>query len=120
MIQKIKIFLKILRIELEDLNEDIKLLVKECKEKHSTQKISEYVFQENLAVLQNELSGIEDFYKDLSKVNQENYKNLDEFVDYLKKTLKNKIREKGLVHSIYHLVERKINKVANYIMNCND
>jgi recombination DNA repair RAD52 pathway protein len=108
-------FLKVLIVELEDLDEDIKMLIEECKDKHSHEEISNYVYLENIAVLQNELFGVEGFIEDIRSINIDDFETVENLIDDLLKQIKERVREKGLVHSIIYLVERKIKKVAYYI-----
>jgi hypothetical protein len=115
MVKKKESFLKILIIELEDLDDDIKLLIKECDERHCRQEITDYVFMENLAVLRNELFGVEGFVDDIKAVRPEDYETLDEMIEGLLKILENRINEKGIAHSIVSLIERKMNKVKHYV-----
>ena len=108
-------FLKILIVELEDLDKDIKMLIDECSDKHSHEKISDYVYLENLAVLQNELFGVEGFIEDVKSINLDTFETVEILVDELIKLIKNRVHEKGMVKSIVFLVERKIKKVAFYM-----
>ena len=110
-------FLEILKVELQDLDEDIKILIEEYKEKHSRDEISNYVFLENLAVLKNELFGVEGFYKHVENINPSDYKTLADLINNLMEVLKVRIHEKGLAHSLINMVERKINKILKYVIN---
>ena len=91
------------------------MLIDECRDKHSHDQISDYVYLENLAVLQNELFGVEGFIEDVRSTNLDLYESVEELVDDLIKLIKDRVNEKGLVKSIIYLVERKIKKVAFYI-----
>ncbi len=109
-------FIKILIVELEDLDKDIKMLIDECTNKHSHDQISEYVYLENLAVLQNELFGVEGFIDDVKSINLDKFESVEELMNSLTNQLKDRIHEKGLVHSIMLLVERKIKKVYIFVV----
>jgi len=115
MIKKIENFIKILIVELDDLHEDIKVLIKECNEKHLKEKITEYVFLENLAVLKNELFGVEGFIEDVRSLNIEKFADIKALSDYLMNLLHERVHEKGLAPSILNLVDRKIQKVTKYV-----
>lgn len=109
-------FIKILLVELEDLDKDIKMLIDECCDKHSHEQISDYVYLENLAVLQNELFGVEGFIEEVKTLNLDKFESVEELMNTLTNQLKDRIREKGLVHSIILLVERKIKKVSTFVL----
>lgn len=111
-----KIFYEIFLIELNDLDEDIKALIEQSKYKYSHEEISNYVCMENLAVLQNELFGVEGYIEDVKKTNPESYETMDDIMKYLHELLEKRIQEKCIVHSILLLVERKMNKVKKYVI----
>jgi len=115
MLKKREAFLKILYIELEDLNEDISILIEECEKKHCNEEISNYVFLENLAVLKNELFGVKSFLDDVKNIDPVNYENLNLLIEDLTSILEKRIHEKGIAHSIVNLIERKMNKVKTYV-----
>jgi hypothetical protein len=48
-------FIAILEVELQDLEHDIQLLMADSEERHNHEEISNYVYMENLALLQKEL-----------------------------------------------------------------
>ena len=108
-------FLRILSVELEDLNEDIKILIEQSKKKHSNDEISNYVFFENLAVLKNELFGVEGFIKDVKTTDPNEYDTLEDLMIGLMKKLEERVQEKGLAHAVLVMVDRKMKKVIGYI-----
>lgn len=115
MIHKREAFIKILILELEDLEEDIDLLIKECEDRHCKNEISEYVFLENLATLKNEMFGVEGFLDEVKNIDPLSYDELKDLADDLNNKIKKRIKEKGLARSVQILVERKIEKVINYL-----
>lgn len=56
--EKLALFTKILIAELEDLEDDIASWGKYLEEKHRSEKVTEYVFLQNSALLGQELAGI--------------------------------------------------------------
>lgn len=108
-------FKEILLVELDDLDEDIKVLIKQSESDYSNDAISNYVCMENLAVLQNELFGVEGFREEIASLDILKYASLTEMIDDIKNRLSERIKEKGLVPSIKVLVDRKIEKVKIYV-----
>lgn len=106
-------FKQILIIELDDLDEDIKTLIEQSK---ANNDISNYVCMENIAVLQNELFGVEGLREEIKDLNTSNYKTLDDLINEIKERVNLRIREKGLVPSIKLLIDRKIEKVKKYVL----
>lgn len=108
-------FLKILKIEMDDLKEDIVYLINTAEEEKQNGDISNYVFLGNLAVLKTELLGVDTFEDMLSTVNPDDYESLQQMVDHLQNKVKEEIGRKGLPEAISNLVNRKIAKVADYV-----
>ncbi|MBN2547194.1 MAG: hypothetical protein JXB50_15435, partial [Spirochaetes bacterium] len=100
-----KIFHEIFLIELKDLDDDIKALIEQSKYKYTHDEISSYVCMENLAVLQNELFGVEGYIEEIKKIDPGSYDSIDNMINALREILINRIEEKGIVHSIILLVE---------------
>ena len=115
MLHKVDAFLRILLIELEDLDADIKLLIEKYGKDHEDEKISNYVFKENIAVAYNELFGVEGLYAQVEKFRQEDFKSVDEVVLKIDEILDFLCCNKGYVRSVCVLVKRKMNKVKKYV-----
>ena len=110
-----KKYIQILKIELDDLEADIELLMNECIQKGEKQQITKYVLLENLAVLKNEMSGIEHFKKILDEMNTDEYPDINNLVNEIDKKFKAYIERGGLVKAVYLMVERKLHKVLKYV-----
>lgn len=113
--EKIRIFLKMFVLELEDLHKDIELLIERYTDEHDHDVISNYVFLENLAVVKNELFGIDSFVVDVRKLRSDDYTDVHQLIDFLKTLLLNRCHEKGIVSAAFILAERKMKKVLSYI-----
>ena len=110
-----KKYLDILKIEIHDLTDDIGLLVDEYRKRKEKDEITNYVFLENLAVLHNEMQGVDNLVEILSDVDPDTYTDLDEMVIDIKKRMRDRIRTSNLAEALYMLVSRKVDKVATYI-----
>jgi hypothetical protein len=108
-------YLKILAIELEDLESDITFLIEKYKQRRKDKEISDYVFLENLVVLNNEICGISSFKKILNKFDPASYTTIEAFLDDVKTAFRKQINECGLPEGIFMIIERKIMKVYTYI-----
>jgi len=115
MIKQKAAFLKILSIELDDLEQDIELLIREYQQKHDKEEISNYVFHENLALMQRELFGLKGFREQVLSIRPEEDETLEELHMRLEKQMEERVHEKGLPNSILLLVQRKIRKVLDYL-----
>ena len=115
MLHKKNVFLKILCIEFEDLEEDINMLIEEYTDKHRNEEISHYVFLENLAVLKNELFGVESFYEYIKFIEPRDYGSLHDLMSMILSKLKIRVKQNGIVPSVVIIIERKMKKVAKYV-----
>lgn len=115
MLEKIRCFLMMFLIELEDLHKDIELLIEKYKDEHDHEVISNYVFLENLALMKNELFGIDSFLQEVKDVKPTDFANVNELIDFLKKQLLKRCHDKGIASAAYVLSERKMQKVLSYI-----
>ncbi len=113
--QKINTFLKMFAIELEDLHEDVELLIERYCDEHDHEVISNHVFYENVALMNNELFGIDSFLDEVRQIDPLGFKDTNELIDSLKKRLRERCANKGIAASAYILAERKMNKVLAYV-----
>ncbi|MBN1604214.1 MAG: hypothetical protein JW915_21570 [Chitinispirillaceae bacterium] len=115
MLEKVTMFLQMFTMELEDLHKDIELLIEKYKDEHDHEVISNYVFLENLALMKNELFGIDSFLQEVKEIVPASYTDVHDLITHLKKQLLNRCHEKGIASSAFILSERKMNKVLSYI-----
>jgi len=113
--EKIRCFITMFTIELEDLHKDVELIIQKYKDEHDHEVISNYVFLENLALMKNELFGIDSFLQEVKDITPTDFEDVHQIIDYLKKQCLNRCREKGIASAAYVLSERKMVKVLSYI-----
>lgn len=108
-------FMKILRVEIEDAKEDIELFIECLKEDHEKGKVSNYVFNSNVGILQNELLGIDDVLKELNNINPTDYKDFHALADAIEKYFEDFFTRHALIKAGFILVKNKIERVRGYI-----
>lgn len=113
--EPVKAFLAILNVEMHDLEEDLKLLMSKSEEKHKKEQISNYVYLENLAVIKQELFGVNGIARRFEKTNVDEYKDLDSLIMGLKSEMLNEKAKDLLPEGVIHMVERKLKKVQAYV-----
>lgn len=111
-------FLKVLRVELEDLHEDIELLIADTMQRFRAHSITEHVCFENIAVLRSEEYGIRHFVEIVDATDPEAFETLDVLSAHLKQAFEQEIERAGLARAATILAERKIDKVAQYVGSC--
>lgn len=115
MIQKNQAFLKMFVLELDDLHQDIELLIERYKDAREHESITNYVFMENVALMKNELFGIDSFLSEVQSLNPDNFKDIHELIDHCRELLISRSHEKGIAPSAIVLAERKMQKILLYI-----
>jgi len=112
-----KRFLEVMRIELEDLHDDIDFMMKHCDKIFHEHQITEIGYFGNLAVLKSELRGLGIFAQILDSCDPAEYKTLEDLADDLEKKLLNYIKKFCMPPAVDMLVRRKIDKAMSYVRN---
>lgn len=108
-------FLRILKVELEDLEEDINTLAGLMDKRRQDRAITEYVHMENISLLKQEFAGIKKIVDELDKVELAEQETFADFIAILKQHIRQVIHNSAYPDAVYLFVERKIDKVAEYI-----
>jgi hypothetical protein len=114
-----KNYLKILRIEINDLHADIEQFIDATKKEKEKGILTNYVFLENLTVFKNELFGIDYFFKVLDETNPVEFKTLDEMIEHIRKNFAKIISRSCISKEITCYIERKLVKVKKYVTQQN-
>jgi hypothetical protein len=107
--------LAVLRIEINDLAEDIGLLLERTRERAARGEITEYVLRENVAVLERERHGVEAVAACLEGVEPQDYADLDRLIEALRARFASCLSDHGFDPVVGRLIERKVAKVAGYV-----
>jgi hypothetical protein len=108
-------YLRILRIEIEDLKQDIEALIEGLKREHESELLTNYVFMENLIVFRNELLGVDDFFQVIERIDPDKYATLDEMIAVILASFSDMVAKHRLPREIIQYVERKMTKVKRYV-----
>ncbi|MDC7239510.1 MAG: hypothetical protein PQJ50_04020 [Spirochaetales bacterium] len=110
-----ELFLKVFKMELEEIRTDIALLSKLYLERYESREITQYVQRENRALLEHEIHCLEKLVPELDNFASNEYPDMDSFVNGLKVFLKAYVEEHQYPKAVYLLAERKLQKVEKYI-----
>ncbi len=108
-------FISIIKIEMEDLIEDLNDLVDDYKEKKEKDLITKYVFMENLALIQHEMYGIRKFSEIIGTLNLDDYKDIEEISNHIKDILEKKIAIADFASCLFPMISRRIVKTSKYV-----
>jgi len=109
-------FIEVMRIELEDLHDDIDALLKHCDEALHEHTLTELGYFGNLRVLRSELRGVGFFSRMLDETDPEKYETLKALMDDLEKRLVEGVRKYCMVPAVDRLIRRKIEKAVKYVV----
>ncbi len=110
-------YLKLLKIELEDVEEDLSVLLELHEQRKQRGEITNYVFLENVAVLKKGILGIRNFLQSVDILDAGKYSSLTEMIEDIDNLFKQKTKDYNFPEAIYTLTERKFNKIAKYILS---
>lgn len=113
--ERCKKLINILKIELEDLIEDIVFLGGLYEEREKKKEITHYVLLENSGLLKQEASGIKELVDSLNEIKTEDCTDLMKFSENIDFHLKEKCKSFGYPDVVYLLAKRRLQKVIKYI-----
>jgi hypothetical protein len=108
-------FIKVLRAELEDLQEDIALVEQKASERLALSEITEYVYRENKGLLHLESESIKKLLETIDSIDIALYKNVDELAIGLDGRVHDVVREHEDPEAVYRFFLRKLMKVRKYV-----
>jgi hypothetical protein len=112
-------FLKILRIEVDDLESHLERLIEEHAEREHRHEVSERVCLANVAVFRNEECALEHFRRIIDNVNPADHEDLDELVAWLQTRFKDELKRSGLSPAASFFTSRKMQRVEQYVRHGN-
>ena len=107
--------ISIFRIELQDLEEDIKDLLAILEKRRDSQEITPYVYLENKGVLLNEIACVRELVGKIGAIDANRYVSVDALIAAIKELLKERIKECAFPEAVHSLVQRKFEKVCSYV-----
>jgi hypothetical protein len=108
-------FVKVLRIEMEDLEAYLESLVAENYRRQEEHEETKRVCRENVATLRNEALGVQHFVEILDAVDVDNFDNLNHLVATIRQRFHDVIPRHGLAEAAIAYADRKIAKVEGYV-----
>lgn len=110
-----RLFLSILKAELEDCVEDLEDLAILYERRFGLQEITPYVFSENEALLARELSGLRTVLSSIDDVQVDGYASVEEIAEVVDALIQRKVLEYEDPEAVYGIAKRKLLKVLTYV-----
>ena len=111
-----KLFITFFRAELEDAIEGLEQLSARMEKRLSAGEITNYVFNENEALLKNEISSLKKLLPVMYMFEIEKYPDINALAEAVGSMLQRKVEEMGDPQAILEIIRRKQKKVLNYLM----
>lgn len=110
-----KRFLRLLRAELEDMDDDLRLLEDRYRARFEASEIGSYVFQENDAFLRRERDSIVKFLKIVDGIDFTLYKGLSEIETRVLALSRESVSSHEDPEAFFIVLKRKIDKIHIYL-----
>lgn len=108
-------YLKLVSLELESLKDELQILADGLDHRLARHEITDYVRNENLAVLRNEILGLDTLIRGCDDLDLSEDKTIDEMVGRTKQRLRERVQHNGYVPALALLLESRLDKVAEYL-----
>ena len=111
-----KLFITLFRAELEDAVEGLEHLSGMMENRLNAGEITNYVFNENKALLKNEISGLKRLLPDIGAIDKEKYPDVSALAEAVGTMLQSKIEAMDDPQAILEIIRRKQKKVLKYLL----
>jgi hypothetical protein len=105
-----------LQAEVEDSIEGLERLSRKLNERLKKEEITNYVFNENEALISQEIFGLKSLLPVFGEINMDEYSDVQSLAGALGEMLKRKTEELEDGRGVLEIVTRKIRKVLGYIL----
>lgn len=109
-------FIVIYTLELESLKRRLREKVMRYREDYDMGSITKYVFQENRALLENEITGLDNYIYEVHKLDMAKYSGLGEFRDAINALNERLCSEGGIARPAAILAKRKVDGIVSYFI----
>lgn len=108
-------FVRVLKVELEDLMEDIRHRIQLNDARFQREDITHYVHDENMALLNREIEALVNFIGIVDAIDVAIYKDVDEIEGTLLEASKSLVARMEDPEAIYVQLQRKMRKVRKFL-----
>ncbi|MFP4114054.1 MAG: hypothetical protein ACOC2Y_04500 [Spirochaetota bacterium] len=108
-------FVRLLKLEIESLHDEVEIILQSLDARLANHEITDYVRNENGAVLRNELLGLEDILCTELDLEDRDQASVDEIAEAARACIKRRMKERDYVPALYDLVDGRIAKIVTYL-----
>lgn len=110
-----RLFIKILKAELEDCLEDVEDMKNVYERRFQKNDVTNYVYTENEALLKRELIGIQKALENLDLIDINGFESVDALAAAVDAVIQKKVLEYEDPEAVYQIAKRKLLKVLRYV-----
>ena len=112
---RIQHILDLLKLEFEDLQEDLRILEQVGYERFRRAEITEYVYKENHALFEEEIRGLKSIERLIEADQWEQFEDLDLFLAEFDQAVRQHIDTYQFPPAVHGIVSRKLKKVRDFL-----
>ncbi len=113
MVSPFRKFIRLFEVEIESLHDEIEIILSSLDERLAKHEITDYVRNENYAVLRNELLGLEDCLR--ARFEERADASLDDIAEEVRRCVRQRLIDHEYVPAVYGLINRRIDKIVAYL-----
>ncbi len=110
-------YLKVLKVELQDIVDDVKMMIEVCGRREKSGEITNYVHWQNTGLFTREIKGLNTLLEDLETIDPSRYETQEEMVQYINRLFEQSILKYDFPRVIHIKVKRKLAKVSRYLLS---
>ena len=114
--EKLRKYLKILKIEFEESIEYLGYLLEVHRFRQGQGEITNYVYLENVTVLKNEVSGIKNFLGIINLLEADDFEDLESLIMHLEKRAAENVKHFSYPKAVLIMCQRKLEKVKRFVL----
>ncbi len=115
MYTKMKKFISIFKIELEDIEADLETLIDLHRQKEEKHIITEYVSKENACILKQEIEALKKLLLHMPEMPSPAAQSLEEIQNWILDFFRTEITKRDYPMALWYVIERKAQKVRKYL-----
>jgi hypothetical protein len=116
MVRKMSKYLDIVRIELQDLINDITEYIETSHKDHANRVIKNFTYHGNLTIYEKQLYGIKETLKLIEELDVSEYETPQELAKVLKEQIKPFFTTRGILEGGYSLTVKRIEGARDYVI----
>jgi len=109
-------FISLLKVEFEDIKSDLQEMEELLISRIGQKEITDYVYNENTALLEREIAGVDRLRSLLDQISGEELEEpVEDLAARLEARFTEEIRRRQIPEAVRHLLVRRLRKVAGYL-----